>query len=112
MDEAQTDAGAVMVQLGKPLMVTSVFPLHWHPFPSVTMTVTCAGELVPAVHVICLVLFPPVIVPFVTFQLYVAPTPASGTEAVLPVDPAHTAAGAVITQLGSGLCVTSTLPLH
>jgi hypothetical protein len=55
-------------------------------------------ELVPA---------PAVIVPFVRFQTYVAPTPASATLAVWPVDDAQTdAASTVIDAEGSGLIVT------
>jgi hypothetical protein len=58
-------------------------------------------ELVPA---------PAVIVPFVMFQTYVAPTPASATLAVWPVDDAQTAAAStVIVADGSGLIVTFVL---
>ena len=38
--------------------------------------------------------------------------PALGTEAVFPVEEAHTAAGAVMVQLGSELIFTSWLPEH
>jgi hypothetical protein len=55
-------------------------------------------ELVPA---------PAVIVPLVTFHEYVAPTPASVTDAVWPVDDAQTAAAStVMAAEGSGLIVT------
>ena len=38
--------------------------------------------------------------------------PALGTEAVFPADRAHTAAGAVMVQLGKEFMVTSWLPEH
>jgi hypothetical protein len=50
---------------------------------------------------------PAVIVPFVRFQTYAAPTPASATEAVWPVDDAQTeAASTVIEDDGDGVIVT------
>ena len=50
------------------------------------------------------------IVPLVMPHAYVAPRPASGTEAVLPVEFAQTCAGVgVIVQSGSGFTVTVTL---
>lgn len=50
----------------------------------------------PAVQVTVRDVCPLVIVPLVIVQLYPAPCPASGTDDVLPVETAHTVAGAVI----------------
>ena len=69
VDKAHTAAGAVMVQLGRALMVTSALLLHWQPLPSVTVTEILAEEPDPAVQVITRVLFPEVIVPPVIDQL-------------------------------------------
>ena len=56
---------------------------------------------------IWLVPAPAVIVPLVMPHTYVAPRPAFGTEAVLPVEFAHTGVGAgVIVQSGSGFTVS------
>jgi hypothetical protein len=54
----------------------------------------------PAVKVMDLALDGSIIEPPVIFQAYVAPGPASATDATLPVDPADTDAGAVIVQSG------------
>ena len=107
-----TSDGADIVELGRALMVTLTLLLHWQPFPSVMVTEILAEEPEPAVQMICLVLLPDVIVPPVIAQLYVALPYAVGTDAVLPVDVAHTAEGAVIVQTGSALMVTTLLLLH
>ena len=56
---------------------------------------------------------PAAIVPPVIDHEYVAPVPALGTEAVLPVEFAHTALGAVIVELGAdiGMVVSCEPPL-
>ena len=58
-----------MVELGRALMVTSWLLLHWQPLPSVIVTEILAEAPEPAVHVICLVLLPAVMVPPVMDQL-------------------------------------------
>jgi hypothetical protein len=60
----------------------------------------------PALKVTVRVPAPPVIVPFVIDHEYVAPTPASGTEAVCPAVLGHTDAGAVIVADGEVLTTT------
>ena len=48
-----------------------------------------------------LVFCPPMIMPWpVTDQIYVAPVPASGTDAVCPVDCVQTLEGVVIVEYG------------
>ena len=66
---AQTSGSAVMVQVGRGLMTTSLELEHWQPLPVVTVTLIWAGDVVPAVQVIWLVVPPEVIVPLVIFQL-------------------------------------------
>ena len=69
VDKAHTAAGAVMVQLGRVLMVTSLLPLHWQPLPVVTVTEILAEAPDPAVQVIWAVLLPAVMLPPVMDQL-------------------------------------------
>ena len=69
VEVAQTADGAVMVQLGSALMVTSLLLEHWQPLPSVMVTEILAEAPDPAFQVIWLVLLPEVIVPPVTDQL-------------------------------------------
>jgi hypothetical protein len=52
----------------------------------------------PAVHVIDDVPVPAVMTPFAIAHAYVAPAPALGTDAVFPVEPGHTADGAVMAE--------------
>ena len=66
------------------------------------MTLIVIEPPVPAVYVMADVPAPDVIEPPLTVQEYVAPGPAEGTEAALPVEPPHTAESAVIEALGSG----------
>ena len=79
--------------------------------PEVTVAWRWTAPLAPAVKVTVRALAPPVIVPFVIDQAYVAPAPASGTEAVSPVVPLQADAGAVIEAEGGGVTVTFALPL-
>ena len=67
VEPAHTAAGAVMVQLGRVLMVTSVLLEHWQPLLMV-MDILAEGPD-PAVQVIWVVLLPAVIVPPVMDQL-------------------------------------------
>ena len=69
VDVAHTAAGAVMVQLGRALIVTSWLLEHWQPLPSVMLTEILAEAPDPAVQVICVVLLPAVMVPPVIDQL-------------------------------------------
>jgi hypothetical protein len=64
--------------------------------PTATVTESWSDPLVPGLKVIDRVPAPPVIVPFVIDQLYVAPGPASGTEAESPDEPVQAADGALI----------------
>jgi hypothetical protein len=66
---AHTAAGAVMVQLGRELMVTSLLPVHWQPLLLVTVIEILAEAPDPAVQVIWVVLLPAVMVPPVMDQL-------------------------------------------
>ena len=55
---------------------------------------------------------PPVIIPLLMVQTYVAPPPALGTEAVLPIELAQTEVGeAVIVEEGKGLMTTEVEPV-
>jgi hypothetical protein len=74
--------------------VTDALPVEAAPF--VTFTLSVAGVVVPAVQVICVVPCPAVIVPFVRVHAYVAPAPAFATDAVLPVERAHTVEADVV----------------
>ena len=69
VEVAHTADGAVMVQLGKALIVTSLLLEHWQPLLSVMVTVICAEAPEPAVQVIWVVLLPEVMVPPVIDQL-------------------------------------------
>jgi len=89
--------------------VTLAFPVSEQPAPFVTVTESWTGPIAPAVHVIALVPDPAVIVPFVIVQAYVAPAPALGTEAALPVDAGQTLAGAVIIAVGGSQTVIWTV---
>jgi hypothetical protein len=97
---------AVIVALGNGLIVTVVLDDAEHEFAFVTVTETVTIPDAPAVYVILLVDILDVIVPLLTVHEYVAPTPASGTEAALPVELEHTDAALVIVALGNGLIVT------
>ena len=91
-----TATGAVIVALGSGFTVTCRVPIALQPGKGVTVTFSVTGEVPLAVQVMLRVFAPLLIVPLVIVQAYVAPIPASGTLAVLPVEPAQTAAGAVI----------------
>ena len=67
VEEAHTAAGAVMVQLGRELMVTSWLLEHWQPWLMVIEILAEAPD--PAVQVIWVVLLPAVMVPPVMDQL-------------------------------------------
>src|SRR5438045_9706256 len=75
------------------------------PADVVTVTLRDSVPTAPAVKLIFEVPLPPVIVPFVIPQLYVAPAPAFATEALLP-ELVAIDAGVVIVALGNGLIVT------
>ena len=55
-------------------------PIELQP-PCCTVTFNATDPEAPAMNVMLRVPAPPVIVPFAIDQVYVAPTPASGTEA-------------------------------
>jgi hypothetical protein len=69
VEEAHTAAGAVMVQLGMALMVTSWLLEHWQPLLLVTVIEILAEAPDPAVQVIWVVLLPAVMLPPVMDQL-------------------------------------------
>jgi hypothetical protein len=77
--------------------------LELHPFPPWTVTSSVTDPDGPAENVMFLVPAPPVIVPFSIDQVYVAPGPASGTEAPFPPELGQTDAGAVISDDGTVL---------
>lgn len=68
--------------------------------PGVVMVTLSVIVLAPAVKVMLGVPWPDVIVPFFRLQTYVAPGPASGTVAVLPVELRQAMAFAVISADG------------
>jgi hypothetical protein len=67
----------------------------------VTVTPRTQTPAVPAVNVIAGLPGPAVIVPFEIVQRYVAPAPASGTEATRPACPGTAELGAEITAEGA-----------
>ena len=75
------------------------------PLALVTVTFNETLPVAPAEKVIARVLEPAVIVPLVIDQEYVAPEPASGTEAVLPVEFGQTEEGAVTVEEGTAFTV-------
>jgi len=80
------------------------------PADDVTVTLSDTAPEEPAVNVIFFVPAPDVIVPFTIDQIYVAPPPAFGTEALLPAEFAHADTGAVMTAEGIGSTLTFALP--
>jgi hypothetical protein len=110
VEPGQTDPGAVMVALGGATTVTVADPEALQPDGFVTVTASPTTPDAPAVNVIVGPVAPAVMVPFVIVHAYVAPAPALGTDAVLPVETIHTAAGAVIAAEGVGFTVTTALP--
>jgi hypothetical protein len=90
----------VIVALGAAFTVTFALALPLQPFASVTVTPSDTGPLVE-VKVMPLVPAPPVIVPPLIVQLYVAP-PTAAVDA-LPLAPLQIALGAVIVGVGLGL---------
>ena len=77
-------------------------------FFTVTLSIVVPDPL--AVHVRLRVFWPAVIVPPVIDQVYIAPAPASGMEATLPVEFAQTDSGAVIVASGFAFTITVALP--
>ena len=69
VEVAHTAAGAVMVQIGRALMVTALLLEHWQPLPSVMVTEILAEAPDAAVQMIWVVLLPAVMVPHVIDQL-------------------------------------------
>src|SRR6185436_538786 len=66
--------------------------------------------LLPALNVTFGVPAPAVMVPFVMLQVYLAPVPASATEAGFPVEPCTTLVGALMLDEGSGFATTVAVP--
>lgn len=82
-----------------------------HPFDPVTVTPRVTLPDAPAMNVTWCVPAPAVIVPFVIVQLYVAPTPTSGVEAVFPDAPGHIwVADGVMRAPGAGFTTMSAMP--
>jgi hypothetical protein len=92
--------------------IGSVFiDVDGHPF-KVTDTVSTTFPDAPAVKVMAIPVSALVAVPFVTLQRYVAPRPASGTDAVLPAELKQTDEADVITEDGVGLTVMTAWPVN
>lgn len=91
------------------MTVTLAEPFAGHAF-LVTVTPRPTGPVAPAVKVTERVPGPAVTVPFEIVQAYVAPLPASGTEATSPVAFGQAVPGAVIVAFGEGFTVTSAEP--
>src|SRR5262245_22694478 len=87
-------------RLDAQLTVMLFVPAAEHPAELRTVTFRTIGLVVPALKVIVRVPAPAVIVPFVIVHVYVAPVPASGTDAVIPFAFFFTDAGAVIVADG------------
>ena len=101
---AQTVVGPVMVTTGGALIGIVDEPLLVHE-PLVIVTPRTTLPLALAENVIAFVFCPAVIVPPLMVQTY-DEAPAV-TEALLPVDDAQTAAGAVIVAVGDVVTVTT-----
>jgi hypothetical protein len=80
-------------------IVTFTEPIELQP-PCCTVTFNVTIPDAPAMKVMLRVPAPPVIAPFPIDQVYVAPTPASGTEAPWPPELEQTEEGAVIVESG------------
>ena len=89
--------------------MTLADPFAGHP-PWVTVTPSPTGPAGPALNVTERVPVPPVIDPFEIVQAYVAPAPASGTEATSPVVFGQAVAGAVMVAFGEGFTVMAAEP--
>ena len=83
-------------------IVTLLEPIELQP-PCCTVTFRDTIPEAPAMKVMLRVPAPPVIAPFPIDHVYVAPTPASGTEAPWPPELAQTEEGAVIVESGDVL---------
>jgi hypothetical protein len=103
---AQTFGGALITGDGGTLIGIVALPFVVHP-PFVTLTLTVTLPLAPAVKVIAFVPAPAVIVPLVIDHAYVV-APA-GPLAWLPVEFAHTCAGAGVMVGVDGLALMGTL---
>src|SRR5215472_5378466 len=83
------------------LTVTLIEPLAPQ-FPTLdTVTFIVTGLMLSADQVMVAVPWPLVSRPSVMLQRYVAPAPASGTDATLPVELVHTEEGVVMLVLGA-----------
>jgi hypothetical protein len=91
----QTELDAVTVESGGLIGTVSEL-LGLHPNAETTVTPRATLPEAPAVNLIVCVPTPDVIVPPEIVHVYLPPVPAEGTEAVLPVELAHTTLGAVI----------------
>jgi hypothetical protein len=92
-----TNDAAHIVSIG-----TITEPIELQP-PCSTVTFNVTNPDAPAVNVMLRVPVPPVIEPFPIDHVYVAPIPASGTEAPCPPEFAQTEDGAVIVESGDVL---------
>src|SRR5437867_1227953 len=90
-------------------MGTLFEPIELHP-PACTVTSSATVPELPAVNVIVRVPAPAVIVPPPIVHEYVAPIPASGTEAMFPVELGHTEDAAVIEADGAVLTTAFVVP--
>ena len=82
---------------------TLLEPIELQPPLCATVTPSITHPEAPARNVMLRVPAPLVIVPFPIVQVYVAPTPASGTEAPCPLELEQTEEGAVIVEPGDAL---------
>ena len=102
-----TVGGGVGVGVGVVSVVPTFTHLALQPFASVIFTAMAQLPDAGAVHFILFVPCPAVIAPLSMVHTYVAPGPASFTEALLPVEPVGTIVGAVIVQSGNVCTVTT-----
>ena len=89
---------------------TLLEPMELQPPLCATVTPSITDPEAPAENVMLRVPAPAVIVPFPIVQVYVAPTPASGTEAPCPLELEQTEEGAVIVELGDALTTAVVIP--
>ena len=91
---------------GSSLTVTLFDDEDGHPADDVAVTLRVTGLELRTANVMVLVAAPAVIDPPEIVHAYVAPSPASGIDAVFPVESPCTLAGAVIVVFGGVRTVT------
>ena len=91
--------------------MTFALPVELQPLLAVTVQPKVSVPAAPAVKATLRVPAPAAMLPPLIVQAYDAPAPASGTEAVLLVEPEYVDPGAVTVEDGAGVIVTVKPPM-